>query len=49
GQTYSISSFGRDGVVGTAPTATTTTTNFDCDIIYSQGQFLQYPEGVQQQ
>jgi type II secretion system protein G len=49
GQTYSISSYGRDGTAGTAPTATTTTTNFDCDIIYSQGQFLQYPEGVQQQ
>jgi type II secretion system protein G len=49
GQTYSISSYGRDGAAGTAPTATTTTTNFDCDIIYSQGQFLQYPEGVQQQ
>ncbi|HEV7486883.1 MAG TPA: prepilin-type N-terminal cleavage/methylation domain-containing protein [Thermoanaerobaculia bacterium] len=49
GQTYSISSYGRDGAKGTDPTVTTTTTNFDCDIIYSQGQFLQYPEGVQQQ
>ncbi len=49
GQQYAISSFGRDGLKGTDPTATTTTTNFDCDIIYSQGQFLQYPEGVQQQ
>jgi type II secretion system protein G len=49
GQQYSITSFGHDGAAGTAPTATTTTTNFDCDIIYSQGQFLQYPEGVQQQ
>ena len=25
------------------------TTNFDCDIVYSNGTFLQYPEGVQQQ
>jgi hypothetical protein len=25
------------------------TTNFDCDIIYSNGTFVQYPEGVQQQ
>jgi type II secretion system protein G len=49
GQQYSITSYGRDGLVGTAPTAVFTTTNFDCDIIYSQGQFLQYPEGVQQQ
>jgi general secretion pathway protein G len=49
GQQYSITSYGRDGAVGTAPTQTTTTTNFDCDIIYSQGQFLQYPEGIQSQ
>jgi len=50
GQTYAIQSNGRDGAPqGTAPTAVTTTTNFDCDIIYSQGQFLQYPEGVQAQ
>jgi general secretion pathway protein G len=48
-QQYAIASNGRDGVAGTAPSAVTTTTNFDCDIIYSQGQFLQYPEGVQQQ
>jgi hypothetical protein len=46
---YAITSKGRDGTLGTAPTAITTTTNFDCDIIYSQGQFLQYPEGIQQQ
>ena len=25
------------------------TTNFDCDIVYSNGTFIQYPEGVQQQ
>ncbi|HEV7574209.1 MAG TPA: prepilin-type N-terminal cleavage/methylation domain-containing protein [Thermoanaerobaculia bacterium] len=48
-QQYAIQSNGRDGAAGTAPTVVTTTTNFDCDIIYSQGQFLQYPEGVQQQ
>jgi type II secretion system protein G len=48
-QQYAIASNGRDGIAGTAPSAVTTTTNFDCDIIYSQGQFLQYPEGVQQQ
>ena len=50
GQTYAITSKGRDGLLaGTAPSAVTTTTSFDCDIIYSQGQFLQYPEGVQTQ
>jgi general secretion pathway protein G len=49
GQQYAITSKGRDGTKGTDPTAITTTTNFDCDIVYSQGQFLQYPEGIQQQ
>jgi general secretion pathway protein G len=47
-QQYAIISFGRDGKIeGTWAGASTT--NFDCDIIYSQGGFLQYPEGVQQQ
>jgi general secretion pathway protein G len=49
GQQYSITSYGRDGIAGTAPSQITTTTNFDCDIIYSQGQFLQYGEGIQAQ
>jgi type II secretion system protein G len=49
GQQYAITSYGRDGAAGGAPTAITTTTNFDCDIVYSQGQFVQYPEGIQQQ
>ena len=47
-QQYGITSKGKDGkaessVVGGA------TTNFDCDIVYSNGTFLAYPEGVQQQ
>jgi type II secretion system protein G len=47
-QIYVIISYGKDGAsqgtyVGGA------TTNFDCDIIYSNGTFIQYPEGVQQQ
>ena len=47
-QQYGIASKGKDGkaettVVGGA------TTNFDCDIVYSNGTFLCYPEGVQQQ
>jgi type II secretion system protein G len=47
-QQYAIISFGRDGKVeGTWAGASTT--NFDCDIIYTQGGFAQYPEGVQQQ
>ena len=44
---YSIRSYGRDtvadGAIGGA------TTSFDCDIIFSNGVFLQYPEGVQTQ
>ncbi|HEX7680298.1 MAG TPA: prepilin-type N-terminal cleavage/methylation domain-containing protein [Thermoanaerobaculia bacterium] len=46
-QAYSILSFGRDGVADARPGLATT--NFDCDIIYQQGGFSQYPEGVQQQ
>jgi type II secretion system protein G len=49
-QQYAVTSYGRDGKTdGTAPSAVTSTTNFDCDIIYSQGGFIQYPEGVQTQ
>jgi general secretion pathway protein G len=48
-QQYAITSYGRDGKSSGAPAAVGATTNFDCDIIYSQGGFLQYPEGVQQQ
>ncbi len=47
-QQYVIVSKGKDGssqsaLVGGA------STNFDCDIVYGNGTFLQYPEGVQQQ
>jgi general secretion pathway protein G len=48
-QQYAITSYGRDGKSSGVPAAVGSTTNFDCDIIYSQGGFLQYPEGVQQQ
>ena len=46
-QGYMIESYGKDGkaegtVVG-GPT-----TNYDCDIIYSNGAFVQYAEGTQQ-
>ena len=48
-QQYAIVSGGKDGA--SQPTAEPggATTNFDCDIVYSNGTFLQYPEGVQQQ
>ena len=49
-QQYSIVSGGKDGSIASASAQTGgATTNFDCDIIYSNGTFLQYPEGVQQQ
>jgi len=46
-QQYAITCYGRDGLPQTPVSGATT--NFDCDIVYSQGTFLVYPEGVQQQ
>jgi type II secretion system protein G len=48
-QVYVIISYGKDGASQGATYAGGATTNFDCDIIYSNGTFIQYPEGVQQQ
>ena len=44
---YAIRSPGRDGVFSSSYNDGPTT-NYDCDIVYSGGQFLIYPEGVQQ-
>ena len=47
-QVYTIISYGKDGRRDpTWPLGATQA--FDCDIIYSNGLFLQYPEGIQQQ
>ncbi len=49
---YSVKSYGADKAENTTVTSAAagiTTSNFDCDIILSQGQFVQYPEGVQAQ
>ena len=46
-QQYSIVSMGKDGKAESTVNCGNTT-NFDCDIVYSNGSFLQYPEGVQQ-
>jgi type II secretion system protein G len=46
-QQYVIISYGKDGAASAYPGGATT--NFDCDIVYGNGTFLQYPEGVQQQ
>ena len=45
-QRYAIISGARDGVLESAPTLGPTS-DFDCDIIYSNGLFLQYPDGLQ--
>jgi len=47
-QVYAIISYGKDAASQSAAVGGATT-NFDCDIVYSNGTFLQYPEGVQQQ
>lgn len=52
GQSYGIRSFGKDGTVdgsGGTYTAGTQTKAFDCDIVYSMGSFVQWPEGMQTQ
>jgi type II secretion system protein G len=46
-QVYMIRSYGKDQVADGALGGQTTA--FDCDIIYSNGGFLQYAEGVQTQ
>jgi type II secretory pathway pseudopilin PulG len=47
---YSLVSAGSDGVFNQAPAEYTkgTTNKFDCDIVLSNGEFVVYPEGVQQ-
>jgi general secretion pathway protein G len=52
GSSYALRSYGADKVtssLGTTAGAAVTTQNFDCDIIYSDGSFVCYPEGVQSQ
>ncbi|HYI07970.1 MAG TPA: prepilin-type N-terminal cleavage/methylation domain-containing protein [Thermoanaerobaculia bacterium] len=52
GDNYSIESLGGDRVDqdnGTSSNGPVTTDAFDCDILFSQGNFVVYPEGVQTQ
>ena len=44
-QTYSIESYGKNGA--NEATVSGQTTDFNNDIIFSQGLFVQYPEGSQ--
>lgn len=48
GTQYLIRSYGRHGVRDSNPVGGATS-YLDCDIIYSGGQFVQYPEGIQVQ
>jgi len=44
---YSIESLGKDGAEDSGTSGPTT--KFDCDIIFADGTFIEYPEGVQTQ
>jgi type II secretion system protein G len=44
---YAIRSPGRDGVYSGNTYVGGPTTSFDCDIVYSGGSFIVWPEGVQ--
>jgi type II secretion system protein G len=48
-QTYAIISYGKDQTANSAYGTCGPTTNFDCDIVYAEGTFLIYPDGVQTQ
>jgi type II secretion system protein G len=47
GSIYGIQSAGKDKTFTTP--AAGPTTDFDCDIVYSNGSFVTYPEGMQKQ
>jgi type II secretion system protein G len=46
---YAIRSAGRDGVYETDEYEPGTGTNPDCDLVFSNGNFIRYPETIQQQ
>lgn len=48
GDVYAIRSLGKDGSEDDAITIGGTT-DFDCDILYSNGSFISYAQGIQQQ
>jgi prepilin-type N-terminal cleavage/methylation domain-containing protein len=45
--TYAIRSTGRDGVYSGTTYNPGPTTNFDCDLVFSNGSFVVWPEGLQ--
>ena len=51
-RTYAIQSYGADALEtfsGTSTNAPIITSHFDCDIVFANGNFMVYPEGVQNQ
>jgi hypothetical protein len=46
-RSYTLISYGRDLMSEGTLAVGTTTTDFDCDIAYSIGVFIQWPEGIQ--
>jgi general secretion pathway protein G len=46
GTVYTVTSHGADGAAGTNPGGATA--DFNCDIIYTNNAFYQYPQGAQQ-
>ncbi|MGH9459208.1 MAG: type IV pilin protein [Thermoanaerobaculia bacterium] len=46
-QAYHIQATGRDGSAEASGDDGTKTTDFDCDIVYQNGTFVQWPEGAQ--
>jgi len=45
GADYTMASFGKDAAAG--PRTGGMTTDFNCDIVFSNGRFFQWPEGTQ--
>ncbi len=45
GSDYSVSSHGKDGAASARPGGATM--DFNCDIVFSDGRFFQWPEGTQ--
>jgi general secretion pathway protein G len=45
GSAYTLASYGKDGILSSRPGGQTT--DFNCDILFAQGRFFQWPEGTQ--
>jgi type II secretion system protein G len=46
GRSYTLVSLGKDGILGAWSFGMTS--SFNCDIVFSDGQFVQWPQGTQQ-